>query len=69
MEHVTRKNARWGYTTLEAETGWVIKSKKTGIIFQTITVPDPENYEEVPVPTSAGAKVKRTSKPRTAKKA
>lgn len=61
MEHVEKKTARWGYTQLVAEKGFLIKSKATGKTYQEITVPNPDGYEVIPLPTSAKAAPKKTA--------
>ena len=62
MEHLQKKNARWGYTRLIAEDGYLIRSKKTGKVYQEITVPNPEQFEVIPLPTSATGKPKRAKR-------
>lgn len=62
MEHLQKKNARWGYTRLVAEDGYLIRSKKTGKVYQEITVPNPEQFEVIPLPTSATGKPKRAKR-------
>ena len=66
MEHVTQKPARWGYTQLTADKGYEIRSKVTGKLYEQITVPRPDDFEVIPLPTSATAK-KKASKPKAKK--
>jgi len=67
MEHVTQEAARWGYTHLTADNGYLLRSKETGQTYQEITVPNPQKFEVIPLPTSANA-AKKSSKPKTAKR-
>lgn len=61
MEHITKQNARWGYTKLIADPGYLIRSKQTGNVFNEITVPNPNAYEVIPLPTSmTGKKAKKS---------
>lgn len=62
MEHVTKQNARWGYTKLTADKGYLLRSKETGQTYQEITVPNPSCFEVIPVEPE-----KKESKPRTRK--
>lgn len=68
MEHVTMTSARWGYTTLKADNGYLLRSKKTGRTYQEITVPNPTGFEVIPLPTSATA-AKKAGKPKAKKRA
>lgn len=61
MEHITKQNARWGYTKLIADEGYLIRSKETGQTYTDITVPNPEKFESVPVEPKKG-------KPKTQKR-
>ena len=62
MEHVTKQSARWGYTKLTADKGYLLRSKETGQTYQEITVPNPSRFEVIPVEPE-----KKESKPRTRK--
>ena len=54
-----KREIRKGYTTLTAEKGWVIRSKKTGMVYKEITITNndfrQEMFEVIPVPISARA--------------
>lgn len=62
MEHITRENARWGYTRLVADKGYQLRSKVTGQVYDEITVPDPERFEAVPRSTESTEKTEGTEK-------
>jgi hypothetical protein len=62
MEHVTKQSARWGYTKLTADKGYLLRSKETGQTYQEITVPNPSSFEVIPAEPE-----KKESKPRTRK--
>lgn len=61
MEHITKQSARWGYTKLIADPGYLIRSKQTGQTYQEITVPNPNLFETVEDPA------KKISKPKARK--
>lgn len=64
MEHLMKRTARWGYTQLIADEGYLIRSISTGQTYKEITVPDPNRFEVVPDP----AQVKEKSKPKGRKR-
>lgn len=61
MEYVTMRNARWGYTQLTADKGFLIRSKETGKVYEQVTVPNPDAFEAIPLPTSSKARKKRVN--------
>ena len=53
------RNARWGYTQLTADKGFLIRSKETGKVYEQVTVPNPDAFEAIPLPTSSKARKKK----------